>query len=143
MMVIPYIAKSTEGALRQVPTNYREGAEALGMSRAYALRKIVLRSGLPGIVTGLIFAVAIAGGETAPLLYTAGWTNQNPSLKLLHQPIAYLTYPVWTYYQQANNGLHYLAYDAALLLIVLILILLVGSRFVVARTQKYSEGKVG
>jgi len=49
---------------------------------------------------------------------------------------------VWTYYQQANNGLHYLAYDAALLLIVLILIcswLALRRR----RTQKYSEGKVG
>jgi len=68
------------------------------------------------------------------LLYTAGGPTRTEP-EAAPQPIAYLTYPVWTYYQQANNGLHYLAYDAALLLIVLILILLVGSRFVVARTR--------
>ena len=48
IMVIPYIAKSTETALRQVPTNYREGAEALGMSTGYSLRKVVLKTRLPG-----------------------------------------------------------------------------------------------
>src|ERR1022692_847063 len=72
IMVIPYIAKSTETALRQVPTAYREGAEALGMPAGYALRKVTLRTALPGIVTGLLIALAIAGGETAPLIYTAG-----------------------------------------------------------------------
>ncbi len=48
VMVVPYIAKSTEVALRQVPDSYREGAEALGMSTGYALRKVVLRSGGAG-----------------------------------------------------------------------------------------------
>ena len=66
-MVIPYIAKTTENSLRQVPTGYREGAEALGMSAGYGLRKVVLKSALPGIVTGLLLALAIACGETAPL----------------------------------------------------------------------------
>ena len=62
IMVIPYIAKTTENSLRQVPTGYREGAEALGMSAAYGLRKVVLKSALPGIVTGLLLALAIACG---------------------------------------------------------------------------------
>ena len=62
LMVVPYIAKSTESALRQVPTSYREGAEALGMSSGYALRRVVLRSALPGIVTGLLIALSVAGG---------------------------------------------------------------------------------
>ena len=48
IMVVPYIAKTTETSLRQVPTGYREGAEALGMSMGYALRKVVLKSALPG-----------------------------------------------------------------------------------------------
>ncbi len=52
IMVIPYIAKTTENSLRQVPTGYREGAEALGMSMGYSLRKVILKSALPGIVTG-------------------------------------------------------------------------------------------
>jgi len=99
----PLHRQVTEGALRQVPTNYREGAEALGMSRAYALRKIVLRSGLPGIVTGLIFAVAIAGGETARCS-TRRVDQPEPEPEAAPPADAYLTYPVWTYYQQATTG---------------------------------------
>ncbi len=87
LMVVPYIAKATESAIRQVPTNYREGAEALGMSPGYMLRRIVLKSALPGIVTGVLIALSIAGGETAPLLYTAGITNNLPSASLIHQPL--------------------------------------------------------
>ncbi|HVA52509.1 MAG TPA: PstA family ABC transporter permease [Acidimicrobiales bacterium] len=141
IMVTPYIAKSTESALRQVPTNYREGAEALGMAAGYALRKVVIKSALPGIVTGLLIALAIAVGETAPLLYTAGITNNLPSASLIHQPIAYLTYYVWTDYNQPINATRYLSYDAALILIVLVLALLVSSRLLVNRTQRYSEGR--
>jgi phosphate transport system permease protein len=141
IMVTPYIAKATESALRQVPTNYREGAEALGMSTGYALRKVVIKSALPGIVTGLLIALAIAVGETAPLLYTAGITNNLPSFSLVHQPIAYLTYYVWTDYNQPIKATQYLSYDAALILIVLVLILLVSSRLLVNRTQRYAEGR--
>ncbi len=139
IMVVPYIAKSTETALRQVPTSYREGAEALGMSTGQALRKVVLKSAVPGIATGLLVALAIAGGETAPLLYTGGWSNSLPSASLVHQPIAYLTYPVWAFYNQPYKEAHYLSYDAALLLIVLVLVLLVISRLVVARSQRHAE----
>ena len=141
IMVVPYIAKSTESALRQVPTNYREGAEALGMSMGYALRKVVLKSALPGIVTGLLIALAIAGGETAPLIYTAGYTDALPGAALTNSHgFAYLTYPVFTYYDQPSVQAHYLSYDAALLLVVLVLILLVTSRIIVARSQRHSEG---
>lgn len=139
IMVIPYIAKSTEVALRQVPTNYREGAEALGMRSTYALRKVVLRSAVPGIVTGLLVALAIAVGETAPLIYTAGWSNNIPSLSLLHQPVAYLTYPVWTFYNEPSAQAHALSYDAALILIVLVVLLLVAARLIVARTRRHAE----
>jgi phosphate transport system permease protein len=141
MMVIPYIAKATETAIRTVPTSYREGAEALGMSAGYSLRKIVLKSALPGIVTGLLLALAIACGETAPLLYTAGWTNALPSAQLVHAPIAYLTYPIWTFYNQPSDSAHILSYDAAMLLVVIILILLIASRLIVARTQRHAEGR--
>ena len=141
LMVTPYIAKSTESALRQVPTSYREGAEALGMSTGYALRKVVIKSALPGIVTGLLIALAIAVGETAPLLYTAGITNNLPSASLIHQPIAYLTYYVWTDYNQPITSSQYLSFDAALILIVLVLVLLVVSRVLVNRTQRHAEGR--
>jgi len=139
VMVIPYIARGTETAVRQVPTSYREGAEALGMSAGQTLRKIVLRSALPGIVTSLLIALAISGGETAPLLYTAGWFTGTPRAALLHQPIGYLTYPVWTFWDYPSNQAHYLAFDAALILLVLVLLFLMVARFIVNRTQRYAE----
>jgi phosphate transport system permease protein len=142
IMVIPYIAKSTESALRQVPDSYREGAAALGMSMGYSLRKVVLKSAVPGIVTGLLIALAIASGETAPLIYTANFTNALPGASLIHsQGFAYLTYPVYTFYNQPQAQAHYLAYDAALLLVLIVLALLVISRIIVARTQRHSESR--
>jgi phosphate transport system permease protein len=137
-MVIPYIAKTTENSLRQVPTGYREGAEALGMSSGYSLRKVVLKSALPGIVTGLLLALAIACGETAPLLYTAGFSNTLPH-SLTQSQFPYLTYVVFTFYNDPSVQKHYLAYDAALILVVIVLLLLVASRIIVARTQRHSE----
>jgi phosphate transport system permease protein len=139
IMVTPYIAKTTENSLRQVPTGYREGAEALGMTMGYTLRKVVLKSALPGIVTGLLLAMAIACGETAPLIYTAGFSNTLPS-SFTHAQFPYLTYVVFTFYDQPNPQDHYLAYDAALILVVIVLLLLVASRIVVARTQRHAEG---
>jgi phosphate transport system permease protein len=142
IMVIPYIAKTTENSLRQVPTGYREGAEALGMSMGYGLRKVVLKSALPGIVTGLLLALAIACGETAPLIYTAGFSNTLPH-SLTHAEFPYLTYVVFTYYNAPETQYHYLSYDAALILVVIVLLLLVSSRIVVARTQRHSESARG
>jgi phosphate transport system permease protein len=139
VLVIPYIAKGTETALRQVPNSYREGAVALGISTGRTLRTIVLKAALPGIATGILIALAISGGETAPLLLTAGFTNQNPTLSLIHQPIAYLTYPVYNFYNSPSAHGIQLSYDAALLLIVLVLLLLISARILVARTQRNTE----
>ena len=142
IMVIPYIAKSTETALRQVPTTYREGAEALGMPSGYALRKVTLKTALPGIVTGLLIALAIAGGETAPLIYTAGAFADSPvSVSLTHHPVPYLTYLVYGFYNLPSSASHYLAFDAGLILVVLVLLLLVAARLIVNRTQHYAEGR--
>ncbi len=140
VMVVPYIARATETALGQVPTGYREGTEALGMSTAHGLRRVMLRAALPGIVTGILIALAIAGGETAPLLYTAGWSPSMPHLSLLHNGgFPYLTYPVYAFFQVPQNSAQALSADAALLLVVMVLILLVASRLVVARTQRHAE----
>ena len=138
IMVIPYIAKTTENSLRQVPTGYREGAEALGMSMGYGLRKVVLKSALPGIVTGLLLALAIAAGETAPLIYTANFAPTLPH-SLTHGSFPYLTYVVFSYYNAPVQNYHYLSYDAALILVVIVLLLLISSRIIVARTQRHAE----
>ena len=141
IMVVPYIAKSTESALRQVPTNYREGAEALGMSTGYSLRKVVLKSALPGIVTGVLIALAIAVGETAPLIYTANFSQSTWTGSFVggHE-FGYLTYMVFTYWDQPFQHDVQLSYDAAVVLIALVLILLVSARIIVARTQRHAEG---
>jgi phosphate transport system permease protein len=142
IMVIPYIAKSTETALRQVPTNYREGAEALGMPEGYALRKVTLRTALPGIVTGVLIALAIAGGETAPLVYTAGAFASSPiSFALTGHPVPYLTYLVYGFFNLPSAASKAVAYDAALVLVVMVLMLLVSARLIVNRTQRFAEGR--
>jgi phosphate transport system permease protein len=139
LMGVPYTAKSTELALRQVPTGYREGADALGMPAGFAMRRLVLRSAAPGIVTGILVSVALALGETAPLLYTAGFTSSLPSLQPTHAPVPFLTYIVWTYYNQPSQEAVDLSYDAAVVLIALLLVILVTSRLIVGRSQRHSE----
>jgi phosphate transport system permease protein len=142
MMVVPYIAKATESALRQVPTSYREGAEALGMSMGYSMRKVVLRSAAPGIVTGLLIALAIAGGETAPLLFTANFSSAVWTGSFVHaQGFGYLTYLVYQFWSYPSAHANYLSYDAALILIVMVLLLLVTARLIVARTQRHAESR--
>lgn len=134
---IPYIAKATESALGQVPTSYREGAEALGLPAGWTLRKIVLKSALPGIVTGMLVALALAVGETAPMLYTAGWSDSLPTGKLTDSPVGYLTYPIWTFYNQPSKTARDLSYDAAFLLIVLLLIAI--GRLITGISRRHSE----
>lgn len=139
ILTIPYMAKNTEMALAQVPTSYREAAEALGIRQGWALRRIVLRSAAPGILTGILIASAIAVGETAPLLYTAGWSTSAPTLHLTHAPLGYLTYAVWTFYNDPTNSARALSYDAALLLIVLVVALILAARLVSRRARRHSE----
>jgi phosphate transport system permease protein len=140
-MSIPYIAKATESALAQVPTSYREGAEALGLPLGWTLRKIVLKSAIPGIVTGLLVALALAVGETAPMLYTAGWSNSAPSGKLTDSPVGYLTYPIWTFYNLPSKAARNLSYDAAFLLIVFVLLLIILGRLITWLARRHSESQ--
>jgi phosphate transport system permease protein len=139
VLAIPYITKAVETSLAQVPSSYREGAEALGISPGWTLRKIVLKSATPGIVTGLLVALAISVGETAPLLYTANWSVSNPGLSLTHAPVGYLTYVIWAFFDDSTQSSVYLSYDAALLLLVIILILILLGRLVVAYSRRNAE----
>ncbi|KLO33626.1 phosphate ABC transporter permease PstA [Mycobacterium haemophilum] len=139
VMSIPYITKATESALAQVPTSYREGAEALGLPVTWTLRKIVLKPALPGIVTGMLVALALAISETAPMLYTAGWSNSVPTGQLTHSPIGYLTYPIWTFYNLPSKSAQDLSYNAAFLLIVFLLLLIVFGRLITWFARRHSE----
>ncbi|HVC15152.1 MAG TPA: ABC transporter permease subunit [Acidimicrobiales bacterium] len=144
IMVVPYIAKSTETALRQVPSSYREGAEALGMSTGFSLRRVVLKSAAPGIVTGILIALAISAGETAPLIYTANFSQTTWTGSFIggHE-FGYLTYMVFTYWDEPFKHDVQLSYDAAMVLVAIVLILLVSARIIVARTQRHAESRGG
>jgi phosphate transport system permease protein len=139
VITIPYITKATETSLLQVPASYREGAEALGISPGWTLRKIVLKSALPGMITGMLVAIAISVGETAPLLYTAGWTDLNPSLQLTHAPVAFLTYAIFNFWDAGTTSGLILSYDAALILLVFVLIIIILGRVIVAISRRYAE----
>jgi phosphate transport system permease protein len=138
VITIPYITKATESSLGQVPTSYREGAEALGLPPAWTLRKIVLKSAVPGIVTGMLVALAITVGETAPLLTTAFWSNQLPTTSLTHSPLGYLPYPIFSFYQFGKASVA-LSYDSALILLVIILILIILGRVVITVSRRHAE----
>jgi phosphate transport system permease protein len=139
VITIPYLTKATETSLAQVPSSYREGAEALGLPVSWTLRRIVLKSAVPGIVTGLLIAIAISISETAPLLLTAGWSFYDPTHQLTNSPIGFLTYPVFNFYYSIYKPQQYLAYDAALILFVLVLIIIILGRVVVSISRRNAE----
>jgi phosphate transport system permease protein len=139
VITIPYITKATETSLAQVPSSYREGAEALGLPLGWTLRRIVFKSAMPGIVTGLLVAIAISVGETAPLLFVAGWSEQDPTLALTHSPVPFLTYAVFNFWNLGTSSGLALAYDAALILLVFVLVIIIVGRVVVALSRRNTE----
>jgi phosphate transport system permease protein len=70
ILVLPIIITASEEALRTVPGAFRDASLALGVSKWQTIRRVVLPNALPGILTGIILAIARAAGETAPLLFT-------------------------------------------------------------------------
>jgi phosphate transport system permease protein len=134
VLVIPYVVKTTEVALRQVPSALREGAAGLGLPRGRTTWRILIPPAIPGIVSGLIIALAISTGETAPLLFTAGFSNKSPTFGLHNSPIGYLTYVSYTDFSQPGGKAMAAAAGAVTLIILLILIGL--GRIVSARARK-------
>ena len=128
-MMIPLVTRATEEMVRTVPQSLREAALALGFPRWRTSLQIVLRTAMGGIVTGVLVAVARVAGETAPLLFTA-FGNQFFSTKLT-QPIAALPLQVFTYAISPYDEWHAQAWAGALVLITLVLVISVISRFVV------------
>lgn len=136
VLVTPYIVKTTEVALRQVPTSLREGAAGLGMPRASALRRITLPTALPGITSGLIVALAISTGELAPLLFTAGFSDANPKLQLFHHPIPYLTDVVYTDLALPGKRAHATSAAAGLISLAMLVVLIAAGRIVARRARR-------
>jgi phosphate transport system permease protein len=137
-MMIPIIARNTEELLRLVPHTLREGALALGATRGRAIMTVVLPAALPGIITGVVLALARIAGETAPLLFTSlnnGFWNLDPT-----QPTASLTVQIYTYATSPYEDWHRQAWAGALVLVSIVLICSILARFATRRLEKMSVG---
>jgi phosphate transport system permease protein len=119
MIMIPIIVRTTEELLKLVPSTLRDGALALGATRARAVWTVILPSALPGLVTGILVALARVGGETAPLLFTA-FNSRYWSFDLT-QPISSLTVQVYTYAISPYDEWHRQAWAGAAILISTVL----------------------
>jgi len=135
MLMVPMVMRTTEELIRLVPHSLREAALALGYSRWRTSLSVVLRTALPGIVTGVLLAVARIAGETAPLLFTA-LGSQFMSTKL-NGPMAALPLVVFTYATGPYEDWHRLAWATALVLIVVVFILSVAARL--ATRQRFDR----
>ncbi len=127
-MMIPLVTRTTEEMIRLVPVSLREAALALGYTRWRTSISIVLRTALPGIVTGALVAVARIAGETAPLLFTA-LGNQFWSTSL-REPIAALPLQIFTYAISPYDTAHAQAWAGALVLIMIVLVISLIARYV-------------
>jgi phosphate transport system permease protein len=138
VLMLPTITRSTEEMLRLVPASLREGAYALGIAKWKTIMSIVIPTALPGIVTGVMLAVARAAGETAPVLLVAGGSplrNFNPFLQNQESLSIYI-------YEQASLASKYgppRAWTAALTLVALVLALTIAAKLL-ARRNKLSKG---
>jgi phosphate transport system permease protein len=133
IMMIPIIARTTEELLLLVPGTMREGALALGATRARAVFSVVLPAALPGIITGVVLALARIAGETAPLLFTA-FNNRFFTTKL-NQPIATLTVQVYTYAISPYADWHRQAWAGALVLVSIVFLCSILARLATRKLE--------
>lgn len=138
IMMIPIITRTTEELINLVPQNLREGGLALGASRAKVTFSIIVPAALPGILTGILVAIARIAGETAPLLFTS-LNNQFWSARL-DQPTASLTVQIYTYAISAYDDLHRQAWAGALVLVALVFLFSVLARVVTRRLERMNVG---
>jgi len=128
VLMTPVVIRSVEEMLRLVPNELREASYALGVSKARTIFKVVLRTAVGGIVTGVMLAIARVIGETAPLLLTVGIVNET-NWNLFEGRMT--TLPVFAYRQYAQGGVGVdRAWGAALVLIVIVMVLNLLARLV-------------
>jgi phosphate transport system permease protein len=137
-LMLPVVIRSTYEMLRLVPDSLREGAYALGASKARVTLTVVLPAALGGIVSGALLAVARAAGETAPLLFTVlTVTAANPNV--FSGPNTALPLQIFSNASQPYTGAQARGWGAALTLIAITFILMIAARVVTARFSRYSR----
>ena len=134
IMMIPIIARTTEEMLRLVPSAMKEGALALGATRTRAVFSVVLPAALPGIVTGIVLALARIAGETAPLLFTS--FNNRFFSTTLTQPIGSLTVQIFSYAISPYEDWHRQAWAGALVLVSIVLLCSMAARLATRRLER-------
>jgi len=131
IMMIPIVMRASEESVKLVPTPLRLASFALGGSQWQTVLRVVVPAALPAIITGVFLSIARIGGETAPLLLTAGYTafmpggpsDPMPSVPVLIYTYAVSPYPNW----------HRQAWAAALVLLVVVMLLNFGIRFLTGK----------
>ncbi len=125
VMALPIIVLSTEQAVLSVPESLKEAAEAMGLTRAQAMFKVVLPSALPGIMTGTVLATGRSAGEAPPIFLTAGiyYTTANFSYTIegLKEPVMNLPYHLTEGYRQGGKIPESIIWGTCLTLMTMVL----------------------
>lgn len=119
IMMLPVIIKSTEETLKLIPYHLKEASLALGVPYYKTILKVILPTGLSGILTGILLSVARITGETAPLLFTA-FGNQFMNYNIF-KPIDSLPYRIFYYAMSPYPEWHTFAWGASFILVVVVL----------------------
>ena len=135
IMVLPTIIRTTQEALRAVPTGYREGAAGLGATKWHLIRTILLPCCKNGIITACILSVGRIAGESAALIFTAGIGTSLPRGILRHTLSSGATLTVQLY-QYADRGLNDICFGIAAILVLLVLALNLSTRLLAGRTRR-------
>jgi phosphate transport system permease protein len=134
IIVIPVVLRTTEDMLLLIPNALREAASALGAPRSMMIWQIAYRAARSGMLTGILLAVARISGETAPLLFTS-LNNQFWSWNM-NAPMANMPVTIFQYALSPYPEWQQLAWTGALIITFSVLVLNVGARLIVARSQK-------
>ena len=131
--MIPVVVRTTENMLKLVPNSLREAAYALGTPKWKLVMMVTLRAAQAGVLTGVLLAFARISGETAPLLFTA-LNNQFFSTNM-NQPIANLPNVIYQFAMSPYSDWHELAWAAALLITLTVLIANILARYISSRNS--------
>jgi phosphate transport system permease protein len=135
VLMLPSVTRTTEEVLRVVPGGLREASLALGASEWRTVRQVVLPTARSGLITAVVLGIAIAAGETAPLIFTA-FGNTNMNWNAFHGPQGALPLVLYEDILAAQAPVVQLAFTAAFVLLVLVLILFVVARMFGRRSAR-------
>ncbi|NJN49198.1 MAG: phosphate ABC transporter permease PstA [Alkalinema sp. RL_2_19] len=133
VLMLPMVILAAEEALKLIPDHQRAGSVALGANQLQTTLRVVIAPALPGITTASLLAIARAAGETAPLIFTAQFSQNYPDGLL--QPSPSLSVMIYNYANSPELAQTQLAWTASLVLLMLVTALSVGARLVVKRSS--------